>query len=215
MCNNEIIKGSQSVKYLGVTLDQFLSGDDIAFNIIKKGSARLKFFYRKSPFLDEKLCKTLCTALIQCHFDYSCSSWYPALSQKLKNKLQILQNKTVKFILNLDSRSHVDQLTLNKLSMLFVKDRVTQLKMNHVFNIFNKLSTPYLSQNFQLFSDIHGYATRNSPCNFILPRAKGQACNTFYFTGIQEWNSLPTQIKIIINSNTFKCAIKHHLSSDL
>ena len=151
--------------------------------------------------------------LIQCYFDYACSSWYPALSQKHKNKLQIMQNKMVRFILNLDSRDHVGQETLNKLNMLFVKDPVTQLKMNHVFNIYNHRSTAYLSNHFQCFADIHGYATRNSPCNFILPKSKGQACNTFYFTGIKEWNSLPNHIKSLETSQLFKCAIKNFLSS--
>jgi hypothetical protein len=214
MCNNEIIKCSPSVKYLGVSLDQFLCSDEIALNVIKKTSARLKFLYRQGSFLNEKTRKTLCTALIQCYFDYSCSSWYPALSQKLKNKLQVMQNKMVRFILNLDARDHVGQQELDKLNMLYVKCRVTQLKMNHVFNIFNGTSNSYISNNFRLFSDVHRYNTRNSESNFILPKAKGQACNTFYFTGIKEWNSLPIQIKSLTNSTSFKSAIKTHLSTN-
>ena len=120
----------------------------------------------------------------------------------------------VRFILKLDFRDYVGEQDLDKLHMLYVKDRVTQLKMNHVFNIFNKSSSSYLSDNFRLFSDVHGYNTRNSESNFILPRAKGQACNTFYFTGIKEWNSLPIQIKSSTDANSFKRAIKNHLSTN-
>ena len=54
--------------------------------------------YRKASCLSTETRKTLTTALIQCHFDYSCSSWYAGVSQTLKNKLQIAQNKTVRFV---------------------------------------------------------------------------------------------------------------------
>ena len=180
--------------------------------LLKKTSARLKFFYRHRHSLNEKSRKTLCSALIQCHFDYACSSWYSALSQALKNKLQIMQNKVVRFVLNLDPRSHIGQRELDQLKMLYVKDRVIQLKMNHVFNISNGFSNSYLGSNFNHFSSIHHYNTRNSELNFILPKAKSQACNTFYFTAIQDWNSLSTDIKSIRNKQSFKSAIRSHLS---
>ena len=41
--------------------------------------------------------RTLSMALMQCHFDYSCSSWYAGISHALKSKLQVAQNKTVRF----------------------------------------------------------------------------------------------------------------------
>ena len=45
--------------------------------------------------------------LIQCRFDYACSFWYPGLSKVLKNKLQVTQNKIIRFVPNMDSRAHV------------------------------------------------------------------------------------------------------------
>ena len=53
---------------------------------------------------------------IKCiHFDYACSFWYPGLSKVLKNKLQVTQNKIIRFVLNMDSRSHVDSGVFNSL----------------------------------------------------------------------------------------------------
>ena len=43
-CNGMTISTS-SVKYLGVTLYNTLSGDSIASNVIKKANGRLKFLY--------------------------------------------------------------------------------------------------------------------------------------------------------------------------
>ena len=56
--------------------------------------------------LNFKSCKTLTSALIMCHSDYACSSWYSALSQKYKNQLQIIQNKIVCFIMGEGPRTH-------------------------------------------------------------------------------------------------------------
>ena len=53
--------------------------------------------------------RLLCNALIQPHFDYASSAWYPNLSRKLKNKIQTSQNKCVCFSLQLDEMSHRSQ----------------------------------------------------------------------------------------------------------
>ena len=53
--------------------------------------------------------RLLCNVLIQPHFDYACSAWYPNLSRKLKNKIQTSQNKCVRFCLQLDEMSHISQ----------------------------------------------------------------------------------------------------------
>ena len=98
--------------------------------------------------------KTLCSALIQCHFDYSCSSWYPGINKGLKDKLQVTQNKVIRFILNLDNRAHIGNEELIKAGFLNVTDRVKQLKLGHVFKIKSKTSPYYLSTNFQRINEI-------------------------------------------------------------
>ena len=76
------------VKYLGLTLDENLSGVEIVSNILKKSSGRLKFLYRHANILNTKSRKTLCSALIQCYFDYSSSSWYSGLNKTLKKNIK-------------------------------------------------------------------------------------------------------------------------------
>ena len=86
-CGEEIIKHVKSVKYLGVQIDDDLSGSSIVKETIKKANTRLKFLYRNKNLIDFKCCKILCSALKQCHFDYSCSSWYPGINKGLMDKL--------------------------------------------------------------------------------------------------------------------------------
>ena len=98
------------MNYLGCTLDESMSGETMALRVIEKSNSRLKFLYEKNWFLDVPLHSLLCNALIQPHFDYAFTAWYPNLSKKLKDKLQDTQNKCIRFCLKLQSREHISTL---------------------------------------------------------------------------------------------------------
>ena len=57
----------------------------MATSVIQNANARLMFLYKKRKFLNLTTKKLLVMSLIQCHFDYACSFWYPGLSKVLKN----------------------------------------------------------------------------------------------------------------------------------
>ena len=82
------IKISQfnKITYLGCILDDNLSGESMASKVLNKVGGRLNFLYRKESLLNLKLRRMLCNALIQPHFDYSCSAWYPNLNKNLTKR---------------------------------------------------------------------------------------------------------------------------------
>ena len=214
--NSTPIKQVKNVSYLGLTLDDTLSGESIITNIIKKASSRLKFLYRYKSILKEKSKKILCSALIQCHFDYCCSSWYSSLNKMQKSRLQIMQNKCIRFILDLGPRSHISSREFKVVNMLPVQDRVRQLKLNHIFKIFHNQCPEYMKENFLRIKDTPlSLCTRSSLNNLFLPRVNKQAINSFCFSGIREWNSLPSVIKESNNEMTFKLKIKDHIYNEL
>ena len=143
-CHGFVIKSTDRVKYLGVTIDKFLNCDLIVGNFINKVNTRLKFLYRNGSWLNTRSRLTLSSALIQCYFDYCCSSWHSSLAKSLTKKLQIMQNKVIRFILNLGPRTRITCDILESGNMLYTSDRVTQLQLNHVFNIFNGNAPNYL-----------------------------------------------------------------------
>ena len=53
-CRGTDIEPKDSVKYLGATLEQCLSGESMVKSIIQKANARLKFLYRKQTFLNSQ-----------------------------------------------------------------------------------------------------------------------------------------------------------------
>jgi hypothetical protein len=171
LCNDHEIPSQENVKYLGLTIDNLLNGEAIVESIVKKVNSRLSFLYRNCRNFNLQTKKTLISALVQCHFDYSCSSWYAGLSKKLKHKLKVTQNKVVRFLLNMAPRTSITSDILESVNLLRVEDRVTQLRLNHVFNIFHGSAPNYLTDNFIKVSSIHN-RTRFSEHNFVVPYVK-------------------------------------------
>ena len=66
----------------GCLMDETMSGEAMTLNIIHRINSKQKFLYLKHVFLTLKLRRLLGIALIQHHFDYACSSWYPNLTKK-------------------------------------------------------------------------------------------------------------------------------------
>ena len=180
-CNGHTINAQSSAKYLGVNLNNFLSEETIANSIIGKVNSRLKFLTGNVHVWMKKTRKSLCSAVIQSHLDYFCLSWYAGLNKTLK------KNKTKLFDLlkNLGPRSYIGYSELDSLGFLNVENRVKQLRLNHVFNIFNGTCLSYLSEHFRKVSDFHMYSTRGSSENFVIPRVSGYASTTFFFNGIK------------------------------
>ena len=150
-CKGTVIEAKNTVKYLGVVLEQCLSGANMATSVIQKANASLKFLYRKRKFFKFDN---------QCHFDYACSFWYPGLSKVLKNKLQVTQNKIIRFVLNMDSRANVGSEVFKSLGLLPVSKRVDQIILNHVFKFKFGQSPDNMVEHFIPASSIHSYGTR-------------------------------------------------------
>ena len=90
------IKQYSKVTYLGSELDKNLSGEAMLLKVMNKINGRLKFLYRKNRYLTPCLKQLLCNALIQPHFDYTWSTWYPNLNKKFKSKLKVVQNRCIR-----------------------------------------------------------------------------------------------------------------------
>ena len=213
VCNGHVIKSSSQVKYLGLKLDNCLSGAEIVNSVVSKCNSRLNFLYRYRDVLDERSRKLLAFALIQSNFDYGVSAWYQGVSKLCKRKLQVSQNKVVRFILNLGPRSHVGQRELGSLNLLCTADRAQQLMLNHMYNIFHETAPRYLSQSFVRVKSQHAYSTRSSELNFVVPISSGLTQFNMSTQGVKFWNNLPSSIKNVCVKSAFKTKVKSHLQS--
>ena len=101
------IKQHAIVKYLGCMLDETMSGETTALSVINKINNKLTILYQKNRFLTLILRRLLRNTLIQTHFKYARSAWYPNLTKKLKNRIQTSKNKCICFCLQLNKMTHI------------------------------------------------------------------------------------------------------------
>ena len=212
-CDGMAVNQVSSVKYLGVTLDQQFKFTGHVTGMINKCAGRLSFLYRNSSFLDFDSRRTLCNALIQPYLDYCSSTWYSSITQKLRGRLDVIQRRMVRFVYSRDPLYHVLPQDFQGLSWLTIPNRVKLFKLNQVFRIRSGNAPQYLSTSFQALASSHSHDTRRSSSDYFISKDLANSPNSFSFTAIKHWNSLPLALKQITKFGTFKTRLKEFLLS--
>ena len=109
-CNNNRIKQYRTVEYLGYCVDANSSGESMTMISLRKINAKFQSYINiQNEF--------------QPHFDYAYISWYPLISQKIRNKLQVPQNKCIRFCLKLNPRQHIGAKEFKETNWFSTKER--------------------------------------------------------------------------------------------
>ena len=209
------IKQHSKAKYLGCILDETMPGETMTLRVINKINNKLKFVHRKNRFLTPTLRRLLCNALIQPHFDYACSAWYPNLTKKFKNRIQTSQNKCIRLCLQLDKTTHMSHKEFETLNWLPVTERFNQIINLIVFKYVNDQCSNYLNEVFQTAPE-NNIQTRGSflklKCLFRKTNA-GQIALSYI--GPTIWSKTPDTLKRVKTLNTFKHNLKENYLKEL
>ena len=161
-------------------------------------------------FLTPPLRRLLCNALIQPHFDYASSPWYPNLQKRLSDKLQICQNKCIRFCLSLGNWSHIGIREFKEINWLPVRARFEQNVTTHIFKQQNKLVPKYMDEMFTS-ADQCKIKTRSYSYKLILPHYNIVSGHKTISSLVPTlWNKLPIDNKLSNNPNSFKYKVKMH-----
>jgi len=95
---NQKIDRKNSVKYLGVTLDEHLTWNEHILDLCNKLKRHFKTFYCIRRYLNKEQVKSIYYALIYSHIKYGITV-YGSASKNLIAKIQTLQNKLFKVLL--------------------------------------------------------------------------------------------------------------------
>ena len=208
------IKQHYSVEYLGCILDNTLCGISMCNKVIGKIGNRLKFLYRKQSFLSSSLRRMLCNALIQPHFDYACSAWYPNLNKRFKKKIQVMQNKCIRFCLSLPNRYHISTEEFRGINWLPTRERFEQCVCVSTFKFWNKQSPLYMKDIYTKM--YYNHNTRRSGARLELPsKSTDIGQKGLSYIGPKLWNELPPNLKFCSSTNDFKHKLKNNLFSTL
>ena len=152
----------------------------------------------------------LCNALIQSHFDYACPAWYLNLNEKTKMKIEIIQNKCIRFFLNLGKVHHISEEEFKLRNWLPISKKVDKWINTITYDFVNTTCPYYLNEIFEFFPH-RRIGVRN---NFF--KLKNPFCKTntqqkaISYIGLSIWNSLPDSIKRANSLNSFKHNVKKH-----
>ena len=183
------------MNYLGCVLDETKSGETMALRVIEKINSDLKFLYRKNGFLDVSPHRLLCNALIQPHFDYACTAWYPQLTKKLKDKLQVTQNKCITFCLKLQREEHISNEHFQKLNWLPINQMFKQCVTSTIFKFVQNKCPAYMNEVFRPAENIR-INTRNNYLKLSHPfRKTSTGQNGLSYIGPAIWNRIPEILK--------------------
>ena len=178
---------------------------------LNKINGKLKFLYRKNKFLTPTLRRMLCNAIIQPHFDYACSAWYPNLNEKLKKKIQIAQNKCIWFCLKLDKRHHISSKEFESINWLPVNKRVHQCINAITFKFVNNACPHYLNE-------VYEYAPQcriESRSNFARLKVPFRKNSKAEWSFIHRSLSMEQSTWIFEKKNTILNTFKHNLKNIL
>ena len=92
--------------------------------------------------------------MFQPHFDYAWSAWYPNLNANLKKRLQTIQNKFIRFSLQLDSRIDIGIKESGKINWLPVSERFDQYLCSNAFKFFDKACLFYIHDMYYSSSQV-------------------------------------------------------------
>ena len=189
--NGKEIKLSESVKYLGVTLDHLLNWNlntkILCSKLTKANGAisKLRHFVSRSTLIQ------IYYALFFSHLNYACQIWGQSHNSNLERIFK-LQKRCVRLITFSEFNAHSSPLFLN-LNVLKISDVIKLRNISLVQEILTGKSPPRVSSVFSLSYYQHGHLTRGSS-NYLLSRptfrTSSYGINSITYRSILNWNEL-------------------------
>ena len=208
---NTVVKLSQRVKVLGVTLGEQLNFREFIVNKIRTCNYHLRNLKNIQQSLPQETKILLVNNIILSTLDY-CNSLLICLPDCALDPLQKVMNKAVRFIFNLRIREHITPFLL-KLHFLPIKFRIKFKVCLLAFKILRKIAPLYLREYFQLFKPSttinlrYGVGRDKLMMDINLEQRKKRTIRTKI---ILEWNDLPLSIRKIEKIDSFKRQLKTH-----
>ena len=187
--NETIIERKQSLKFLGVIIDENLTWKNHISLIENKISKNVGVLYKASKLLNASCLKNIYFALIHSYINYANLIWGSSFKTGLNNIL-LKQKQAARIIFRKDRLSHsrplmknIKALNVYQINILQVSSFMYQVKHNNVPKIFNS--------NFSAVE--HPYSTRFSLNSFQLPRSSGASKFSIISRGPKLWNDYLTK----------------------
>ena len=207
----DIIQQVDSVKFLGMHIDQNLTFSRHIDYVSSKISKTIGMIYRLNSFFPSYILRTLYFSLIHPYFIYG-SVVYLNTANYLVQKLVLLQKKAIRAVYGLNYRDHT--------TVYFHQSKILKLQDLHKFNtclyfyrVLNHNFDSSLLSDLNRHANVHSHNTRYNS-NMLVPlysHSKSQNCITY--VGSKFWNGLTDDIRASNSIHIFKNKLKQMLIS--
>ena len=211
--DNNPIKQSHHIKYLGVLIDDNLNWKQQIKGQCSKVARGSWALNQLKHFVDEQTLRSVYHCLIYSHLQYCISSWGTA-SKSTSAPLFILQKRSIRLLTGSGYCEHTNPL-FYRAKCLKLKDIYSLETAKLMYKIHNNVLSFANTDKFNLIKNCYTHKTRFSlKNNFFLPRTRtrlGQ--KSLSFAGIKIWNEIPSSMKEV-SFYRFKKAVKAHFLSN-
>ena len=201
---NSSLPSFDSMKVLGIDIDDKLTFDGHISNICIKAGRQLDILQRLKGSLDQDSRMAIYKSFIMSNFNY-CPLIWMFTSKTSLSKLENIQKRALRFVLDDYQSGHTD--LLQNANVPGIKIRLLRYLAIDVFKCINEINPAYL--NVMFIRKECPYALRDSS---ILMRPKVKltqyGLKSFRSYGAKIWNHLLVSYKARISLNEFKTLIK-------
>jgi hypothetical protein len=207
-----IIRRTQAVKYLGLVINEKLEWSDHVNHLLKKLSPASGILWKLRNKLPLHAKKTVYDALFQSHLNFMSLTWSFSPWNKL-SEIQVLQNRALRNVYQLDPRSNRVQMYLHQVEShlplrgICLLNAATFLyKATHNATVTNF--------TFKKSSDVHQRNLRNSSALRPLPCRSRLGNQSLEVLGPKIYNRIPSPIKDLKTPGSFRWALRIHLRNE-
>ena len=203
--DGEIIKGSKTVKLLGINIDNELNFNIHVSSICNKVSLKLHALARISHMMSSDKLRLVLKAFIESQFGY-CPLIWMFHSRTLNNRINRLHERALRLVYK-DNKSSFESL-LELDHSFSIHHRNLQRLATEMFKVINNLSPSFMKNVFP--DSINSYDFRNTrEFNNYNIRTVYNGTETISFRDPKTWSLVPNDIKNSKNLLEFKSKIKY------
>jgi hypothetical protein len=192
-------------KDLGVIVDEGLRFQKEIETRLKKGNTIVGVIRRTFSYLDERMFKTLFTALVRPHLEYACSVWMPHLLKDIRS-LEGVQRRATRMVPSLRNLSYPER--LQKLGLPTLSYRRRRGDAIECYKIFNG---QYNIDPAKFFTIAEERRTRGHEMKVVKKSARTTTRQqVFSMRVVNDWNSLPESVVSAPSLNSFKNRLDQH-----
>ena len=209
LANDDIVQRSPIIKYLGALIDERLSFKQFINSKYRMAMWNLQKLKAIRNVLTDDACKTLISALVLSHLDYT-NMILIGLPEVDIKKMQIVQNMAAKLVLNC-SAMESSTCCLRNLHWLPIRERIEHKLIRMTYKCLNGEAPDYLSDLLSVIPEsIRMLKSSNRYKQLLVPRVKRKtfAARSFSIMAPSLWNELPDSFWKDSSVEIFKAELK-------